>query len=107
MGGIDDRATRARDGAHGDAERWRSHTRGRRGARADGHARERAQGVQTRRKLMDRRDFVRFGAVAGTLALTGEPLGAEGMGSAGSGAAPTKVAAFELEETTVADLQAA
>src|SRR5512140_3890802 len=58
---------------------------------------------------MDRRHFVRLGAVAGTLALTGEPLVAESVAPADgvtpeSGAHRTP-APFELEETTVAELQ--
>jgi amidase len=57
---------------------------------------------------MDRRNFVRFGAVAGTLALTGESLAAESAPptrAAPTPPEPTNIAAFELEETTVAALQ--
>ncbi|MGH7603305.1 MAG: amidase [Gemmatimonadaceae bacterium] len=60
---------------------------------------------------MDRRNFVRVGAVAGTLALRGKPLAAESIvGIEGVGEAPAKkpfnVAPFELEEITIGDLQA-
>ena len=60
---------------------------------------------------MDRRDFVRVGAFAGVLAIRGKPLNAESL----VGVAPPRersiraafsVAPFELEEATVADLQA-
>ena len=61
---------------------------------------------------MDRRNFVRLGAVAGTLALRGKPLAAESMATDDAVAAPAaknlfSVAPFALEETTLADLQAA
>jgi amidase len=58
---------------------------------------------------MDRRDFVRLGAVAGTLVLRGDPLGAE---VAAVEVPPTRtrlnqfsIAPFALEEATVGDLQ--
>ena len=60
---------------------------------------------------MDRRDFVRLGAVAGTLALRGKPLAAESIA-----AGPTEarlrenrfsIAPFALDEATLADLQSA
>ena len=60
---------------------------------------------------MDRRDFVRLGAVAGTLALGGKPLAAESIA-----AGPTEarlrenrfsIAPFALDEATLADLQSA
>lgn len=59
---------------------------------------------------MDRRNFVRVGAVAGTLALRGKPLAAESIiGIDGGGERlpkkPFTVAPFELEETTIGDLQ--
>ncbi|HEY6088341.1 MAG TPA: amidase, partial [Gemmatimonadaceae bacterium] len=58
---------------------------------------------------MDRRDFVRLGAVAGAIAIAGNPLGAELLGERvesarrkpGFGTSP-----FDLEEATLADLQA-
>ena len=62
---------------------------------------------------MDRRHFVRLGAVAGgTLALRGQPLVAESLpiGEGGVGQASNNrfsIAPFALEETTLADLQAA
>jgi amidase len=60
---------------------------------------------------MDRRKFVRLGAVAGGAALTGKPLAAEVVGTADNPATakrqkPFPVAPFALEEATVADLQA-
>ena len=60
---------------------------------------------------MDRRDFVRLGAVAGTLALRGRPLGAESP-AAGIASAPAtenrfSIAPFALDEATLADLQSA
>ncbi|HEV2017344.1 MAG TPA: amidase family protein, partial [Gemmatimonadaceae bacterium] len=59
---------------------------------------------------MDRRDFVRLGAVAGALALRGRPLGAESLAVEFAGT-PTREnhfsnAPFALDETTLADLQA-
>lgn len=62
---------------------------------------------------MDRRDFVRLSAVAGTLALRGRPLEAEELlaESARLSALPPRMAfpaaKFELEEATIADLQSA
>ena len=60
---------------------------------------------------MDRRDFVRLGAVAGTLALRGRPLGAESP-AAGIASAPATenrflISPFALDEATLADLQSA
>jgi amidase len=58
---------------------------------------------------MDRRDFVRLGAVAGVLAVRGKPLSAETLDhSAASGLLKNRfgIAPFELEEATFADLQA-
>ncbi len=58
---------------------------------------------------MDRRDFVRIGAVAGILAIRGKPLGAETLSA---GVEPSlrrdrfTISPFELEEVTIADLQA-
>jgi amidase len=58
---------------------------------------------------MDRRNFVRLGAAAGTLALSGMPLAAEPIAIEAEVAArrtrPFSPAPFALEETTVADLQ--
>ncbi|HEV7596448.1 MAG TPA: amidase, partial [Gemmatimonadaceae bacterium] len=60
---------------------------------------------------MDRRDFVRLGAVAGALAMRGKPLSAEanieGAGRARVASDGFSIAPFALEETTLADLQAA
>jgi amidase len=58
---------------------------------------------------MDRRDFVRLGALAGAVAIGGRPLAAEivDAGSESSGAKePFAIAPFDLEEATIADLQA-
>jgi amidase len=59
---------------------------------------------------MDRRNFVRLGAAAGTLALSGTPLAAEPSGveaeAAARRASPLSPAPFALEEATLADLQA-
>ncbi|MGI8402154.1 MAG: amidase [Gemmatimonadaceae bacterium] len=59
---------------------------------------------------MDRRNFVRLGAAAGTLALSGKPLAAEStafeMESTARRSKAFSPAPFALEETTVADLQA-
>ena len=58
---------------------------------------------------MDRRDFVRLGAVAGVMAVGGKPLAGEAFND---GVLATKVKGwpqvvpFELEEATLADLQA-
>ena len=58
---------------------------------------------------MDRRDFVRIGAVAGILAVRGKPLGAETL-DPGVEASLRRdrlvISPFELEEVTIADLQA-
>jgi amidase len=60
---------------------------------------------------MDRRNFVRLGAAAGTLALSGKPLAAEPIATEAEAAArrarPFSPAPFALEETTLADLQTA
>jgi amidase len=60
---------------------------------------------------MDRRDFVRVGVVAGTLALRGDPLAAEVISDRGRQPRTAKdrwsVAPFALDEVTLADLQAA
>jgi amidase len=60
---------------------------------------------------MDRRDFVRLGAVAGTLALRGKPLSAEviadGLGRPNTAKDRFSIAPFALEEATLADLQSA
>ena len=57
---------------------------------------------------MDRRDFVRIGAVAGVMAVRGKPLQAETLGDSLSGRPNGKyeIVAFDLEEATLADLQA-
>lgn len=59
---------------------------------------------------MDRRDFVRLGAVAGAMAARGKPLAAETLTDReASEAVSTRSfagAAFQLNETTLADLQA-
>ena len=59
---------------------------------------------------MDRRDFVRVGAIAGALAIRGKPLAAGTViGDTRSiGRLPKRfeIAPFELEEATIADLQA-
>ena len=58
---------------------------------------------------MDRRDFVRVGALAGAVALRGKPLGAETR-DVGVESVPRAdrfaISPFELEEATIADLQA-
>ena len=60
---------------------------------------------------MDRRDFVRLSAIAGALAVRGKPLAGQllvrdrAMEAAGS--PRFAIPPFELEETTIADLQAA
>ena len=59
---------------------------------------------------MDRRDFVRLGAVAGALTLRGKALSAAGITEAGRSRVakdPFSIAPFALEETTLADLQLA
>jgi amidase len=58
---------------------------------------------------MDRRDFVRIGAVAGILAVRGKSLGAETLsGEVESSLRLDRftISSFELEEATIADLQA-
>ncbi|MDP9278606.1 MAG: amidase, partial [Gemmatimonadota bacterium] len=58
---------------------------------------------------MDRRNFVRIGAVAGFLGIRGNPLGAETL-DPGVEASLRRdrfvISPFELEEATIADLQA-
>jgi amidase len=58
---------------------------------------------------MDRRNFVRIGAVAGFLGVRGKPLGAEPLDSGVEARLRRDrfiISPFELEETTIADLQA-
>ena len=59
---------------------------------------------------MDRRDFVRLGAIAGALVIRGDPLAAEALAGSASrrGAARDSysIPPFELEEATIADLAA-
>ncbi len=59
---------------------------------------------------MDRRDFVRLGAIAGAMALRGKPLAAETLDDHGVQATDRSdrlaISPFELEEATLADLQA-
>ena len=58
---------------------------------------------------MDRRDFVRLGAVAGVMAVGGKPLGAEILDDRVAPALRKNrfaISPFELEEATLADLQA-
>jgi amidase len=58
---------------------------------------------------MDRRDFVRISAVAGILAVRGRPLGAEALDpevEASLRRDRLAISPFELEEATIADLQA-
>jgi amidase len=58
---------------------------------------------------MDRRDFVRISAVAGILAVRGKPLGAEALDpevEASLRRYRLVISPFELEEATIADLQA-
>jgi amidase len=58
---------------------------------------------------MDRRDFVRIGAVAGILAVRGKPLGAESWDPEAEASVRRDrfvISPFELEEATIADLQA-
>src|SRR6476661_2327490 len=58
---------------------------------------------------MDRRDFVRAGALAGAMALRGKPLGAETPdGGVESITRPERfvISPFDLEEATIVDLQA-
>jgi amidase len=58
---------------------------------------------------MDRRDFVRLGAIAGAVAIGGKPALGESLITEGSAAKMKRrfnITAFELEEATIADLQA-
>lgn len=58
---------------------------------------------------MDRRNFVRVGALAGAMALRGKPLGAETRDVGGESiprADRFVISPFDLEEATIADLQA-
>jgi amidase len=58
---------------------------------------------------MDRRDFVRFGAVAGVAAITGRPLAGKALGGGSEFAGGSErfaIPAFDLEEATLGDLQA-
>ena len=57
---------------------------------------------------MDRRNFVRVGALAGAMALRGKPLGAEKRDVGVESMPPADrvaIAPFDLEEATIADLQ--
>jgi amidase len=58
---------------------------------------------------MDRRDFLRLGAVAGAVAIRGTPLGGEVLSNDAESVSPSVRAfagpPFELEEATIADLQ--
>ncbi|HET6761489.1 MAG TPA: hypothetical protein VFH13_05275, partial [Gemmatimonadaceae bacterium] len=58
---------------------------------------------------MDRRDFVRLGAMAGAVVIGGRPLAGQAL-DAGSESARGKerfaISPFELEEATLTDLQA-
>src|SRR3954470_6460967 len=59
---------------------------------------------------MDRRKFVRLGAIAGAIAVRGKPLGGQPAQAATSVAAAKRgftIPPFELEEATIADLQTA
>jgi len=60
---------------------------------------------------MDRRDFVRVGAIVGALAVRGKPLGGQVLvrdrAMEATGSPRFVVPPFELEETTIADLQTA
>lgn len=59
---------------------------------------------------MDRRDFVRLGAIAGAVAIRGKPLSGQALMGESVYAPPAPrrfaIPPFELEETTIADLQA-
>src|ERR1700730_19269977 len=60
---------------------------------------------------MDRRDFVRLGAIAGTMAIHGKPLPAEALTSreapeTARSARRFSVPPFDLDEATLSDLQA-
>jgi amidase len=61
---------------------------------------------------MDRRDFVRLSALAGAVAIRGKPLTgpslvSERMAEMPAARRPFNIPPFELEETTIADLQSA
>jgi amidase len=59
---------------------------------------------------MDRRKFVRLGAIAGAMAVRGKPLHGQALtnvkGTESPGASRFSISPFALEETTIADLQA-
>ncbi len=58
---------------------------------------------------MDRRDFVRFGAVAGMAAITGRPLAGQALDGGSEflgGPERFAISPFDLEEATLGDLQA-
>ncbi|GAC1452582.1 MAG: amidase [Gemmatimonadaceae bacterium] len=59
---------------------------------------------------MDRRNFVRLGAIAGAVAVRGKPLAPEAFTEGEVSAAPTErrfaISPFALEEVTLSDLQA-
>ena len=59
---------------------------------------------------MDRRNFVRLGAIAGAMAVRGKPLAGQalvnGEGAPSLGARRFAISPFALEEATLADLQA-
>ncbi len=57
---------------------------------------------------MDRRDFVRLGAAAGVMAVRGKPLASETLNDprVGGWKATNGFPSFELDEATIADLQA-
>ncbi len=58
---------------------------------------------------MDRRDFVRLGALAGAVAIGGRPLGADALADRAlpaRGKARLSISPFDLDEATFADLQA-
>ncbi|MFL5504140.1 MAG: amidase family protein, partial [Gemmatimonadaceae bacterium] len=56
---------------------------------------------------MDRRDFVRLSAIAGAMAVRGRPLAGQMVFPAASTVRRFDIPPFELEETTIADLQSA
>jgi amidase len=58
---------------------------------------------------MDRRNFVRLGAVAGAMVMRGKPLAAEALSDGGDSVVRKNrfaISPFDLEEATIADLQA-
>src|SRR5258705_13865610 len=58
---------------------------------------------------MDRRDFVRFGAVGGLAAITGSPLAGQALDGGSEflgGPERFAISPFDLEEATLGDLQA-